>query len=126
MLKLSAILLSQLMLFQSMQISVIDLSNLPNLIEHAQFHKQQYGDSFLDFVMEHYAECQGEQQHSEHKNLPFKNKINQVQQPILLAFTNKLSSEEHIVVEESTPNFFYKTPSTDSVQHRIFQPPKYS
>lgn len=109
-----------------MQISVLDLSNLPTLLEHAQFHKQQYGDSFLDFVIEHYAECGSEQQHSEHKNLPFKNKINQVQQPVLLAFTKNLPSEESVVVEESSPNFFYKTPSTDTVDHPIFQPPKHS
>src|SRR5690554_1293854 len=61
-------------LFQSVNISFEDLSKLSVLMEHATYHQETYGDSFLDFLSEHYGEASlhlGDE-HSEHENLPFK------------------------------------------------------
>ena len=58
--KLVAILFSTLILFQSSNISFDDLSKLHNLLEHAKFHEATYGDSFIDFLVEHYDDSKGQ------------------------------------------------------------------
>jgi len=45
--KLFAILLSFLILTQSLRIDYDDIIQMDELIEHAQFHKAEYGDNFL-------------------------------------------------------------------------------
>ena len=48
--KLFAISLSALMLIQSFNIGTDDILQFDELLEHAQFHKQEYGDGFFVLV----------------------------------------------------------------------------
>ncbi len=50
---------------------------LDELIEHAQFHKQEYGDTFFVFPSKHYGELKAEhsknhqEEQKDHEQLPF-------------------------------------------------------
>lgn len=63
-----------MILFQSLNINFEDVSKFSALLEHASYHQKTYGDSFFDFLSEHYGDAavQHEGAHSEHDNLPFK------------------------------------------------------
>lgn len=70
-------LLAFLMLFQSFGIAAPDIAQIDDLIEHAQFHNEQYGDNLLVFLSKHYGELKAEhsekhqEEPEEHKELPF-------------------------------------------------------
>lgn len=51
--KILALTYSFLILIQSFNINLDDISKINALIDHAQFHKEMYGDSFFDFLSEH-------------------------------------------------------------------------
>jgi hypothetical protein len=72
--KLVAIILSNLILLQSLNVSMESFSKLNVLLKHAQFHQEKYGDSFIEFLYEHYGETDSltTSNHKEHKDLPFK------------------------------------------------------
>jgi hypothetical protein len=74
--KLFAILFSALILVQSSNIGFEDISKLNVLMEHAQYHQATYGDSFFEFMADHYGEDMQKHQneHKEHEELPFKHK----------------------------------------------------
>ncbi|MFK7783156.1 hypothetical protein [Psychroserpens sp.] len=75
--KLLAILLSSLILMQSLRIDYDDIIQIDELIEHAQFHKVEYGDNFLVFLSKHYGELKEDhsknhlEEKKEHEQLPF-------------------------------------------------------
>lgn len=56
MMKFFSIILSSLILVQSLNISLEDISKLNVLLEHAKYHQENYGDSFVEFLSEHYGE----------------------------------------------------------------------
>ena len=72
--KLVAITYAVLILMQGFNFSFEDVSKLNALIEHAKYHQETYGDSFLEFLAEHYgdAKFQHENEHDGHEELPFK------------------------------------------------------
>lgn len=125
--KFFAILYSSLIIIQSFNISFEDISKLNVLLEHATYHQEAYGDSFFDFLTEHYGEnsIEHSNDHEEHDDLPFKDKHQtcaHVNAPFTLqTLTFNL---EHPSFIEIPFNFFY----TDSVslfeKPNVFQPPK--
>ena len=90
--KLISILFSILILFQSFNLQLEDYSKISALFEHAQFHDDNYGDSIIDFVVQHYntSYFDSDKQHKEHKNLPFKNERSSKNQ--VTSFTLNLDS----------------------------------
>ena len=48
-----SILLSLMLLLQSVHISFADLARLDELAAHARYHQQQFGDNFLTFLSKH-------------------------------------------------------------------------
>ena len=52
MMKFTAILLSNLILFQSLNIDLEFFPKIKVLLEHAQYHQDKYGDTFLEFLSE--------------------------------------------------------------------------
>lgn len=128
MLKMIALLLSQLILLQSSNLCVHDFSKIQTLIEHAQFHKENYGDSFIEFVLEHYSESDDENivHHSDHENLPFKQDINHSNfQLIYLSISPTIEIAQIPTLSVNKVVFFYQEPSTNSVLKSLFQPPKF-
>lgn len=59
--------------FQSMAISVSNFLNIPDLIDHYQFHQTEYDNSFIEFFDLHYGSQKEShaEDHKEHDNLPF-------------------------------------------------------
>lgn len=125
--KLIAIFYSFLILFQSLNISFEDLSKLSVLMEHASYHHEAYGDSFFDFLSEHYGEASLHlgNDHSEHENLPFKHNdhkcchVNTAFTLQNIEFTNAYESFIEIPL-----NFHYKESFSLFEKPSVFQPPK--
>ena len=127
--KILALTYSFLILIQSFNINLDDISKINALIDHAQFHKEMYGDSFFDFLAEHYGEARDnhENDHKEHKDLPFKDNHHMCTH-INLSFISpnisfKISNEDFI---EIPFNFFYKESFTSFEKPSVFQPPKHA
>lgn len=130
--RLITILLSSLVLLQSLNIHVNDLLEFDELIEHYKFHNDAYGDTFFEFVSKHYGELKTEhsqkhqEEESEHEKLPFQH-------------TGHASSTlEFVLVTSFTPSIFLEIPATKEVNfhyqmsysfdvtYGILQPPKNS
>ncbi len=125
--KIFAIIFATLILVQGSNISFGDFSKLNVLLEHAQFHQETYGDSFLEFFAEHYGEdmVQHANEHKEHEELPFKHKQDCTH--IAFDFTANprfnLDSNQQSFIQIPF-NFFYKESSSLFEKPSIFQPPK--
>ncbi|MAD96430.1 MAG: hypothetical protein CMB99_03795 [Flavobacteriaceae bacterium] len=124
--KILSILLTQLILIQSLQIGFDDFVKIENLLEHAQYHQEQYGDTFFEFLMEHYADDDHPiVEHEEHKDLPFKKDANHLNQaPIMIAFQAVKYDLAQQSNQQKKGSFFYKEPVTESSHSIILQPPK--
>jgi hypothetical protein len=127
----TAIILSIVMLFQSLNITCTNILNLDKLIEHAQFHKETYSDSFITFLSKHYGELKvahsekHQEEKEEHEKLPFQFDYHVVD-------FHKVTFENIEVPLPSTLAFierkqlfhyqnFYNSPDALGV----FQPPRY-
>jgi len=126
--KLVVIFYSFLILIQSFNINIEDISKFSALMEHASYHQEMYGDNFFEFLSEHYGEQMSshENKHKEHEDLPFKD-THHVFAHINTAFT--LSSKTNIsflnqLFTEIPLNFFYKETVSLFEKPAVFQPPK--
>lgn len=131
--KLVAISFSLLMLFQSISIDMDDLIQLDELVEHSQFHKEQYGDNFFVFVSKHYGELKAEhnQKHQDeqddHDELPFSH--HSCTHHVTTAYIGAIFG---IPLDKTEPQvsrtnqFFYQLPSGTLFPSGIFQPPKHA
>ena len=130
MMRVGAILVASLILLQSFQISVSDLVQMDELMEHARYHKQQFGDDFISFISKHYGadKKQHDQQHKEerpqHEQLPFQQLL---QSGIVhtFFFTDSMQVLLPPSVESQTqPGFHYLLCRASGFQSGIFQPPR--
>ncbi|TYQ00075.1 hypothetical protein C7447_101683 [Tenacibaculum adriaticum] len=125
--KLFAISYSLLILVQSFNINLEDVSKFKVLLEHAEFHQKTYGDSFFEFIAEHYGseKYTHGSDHKEHENLPFKGD-HQMCSHIHIPFTINSTNYniEHPSFVEIPFNFFYKESHSIFEKHAVFQPPK--
>ena len=129
MMKVFSFLLSSLILVQSFNISFEDVSKLNVLLEHARYHQESYGDSFFEFISDHYLEedNHSNNQHKEHEDLPFKHK-NQTLNTLnfTITFNTFLNVEKSTTLKSSQTNFYYKESSSVFEKQSVFQPPKFS
>ncbi len=113
-----------------MQVNINDFLQLDELIEHAQLHKQKYGDNIFVFISKHYGDLKGvhekdnKDEKKEHEQLPFQQQssIN-----LILEFTLnfKKTDNQNIIGSESTETIFYYQPLNSLLHEKgIFQPPK--
>ena len=130
MMKFFSLILSSLILVQSLNISFEDISKLNVLLEHAEFHQQKYGDSFFEFLSEHYGEKTSDisNKHKEHKDLPFKHDSNTHNNLNWTIVLNGLFIElkNTAILTASKANFFYKESISIFEKQSVFQPPKLS
>lgn len=118
---------------QSFGISLNDISQIDEFIEHAQFHNEQYGDSIFVFISKHYGELKTdhEKEHQEekedHQQLPF-NHNNCSHIPLMMAFLNSFKEELKGLdfSERTETNFYYQEPSSSLHKLGLFQPPRHS
>lgn len=125
--KLFAILFSTLILIQSSNISFEDISKLDVLLEHANYHQETYGDSFFEFLAEHYGDdmFQHENDHQEHKELPFKHHHDCTHLTFDFTPNQRLNCNNNQNNFIQIPfNFFYKETFSLFEKPSVFQPPK--
>lgn len=125
--KIVAILYSTLILFQSFNISFEDISKFDKLLEHAEYHQQMYGDSFFEFLSEHYGDeaVSHSNEHDEHDDLPFKHNHQTCVHPnatfTLQAFNFDLECQSFIGIPL---DFYYKDSTSLFEKPSVFQPPR--
>lgn len=129
MFKILAIILSNLILFQSLNIHLESFSKLNVLLEHGQLHQEAYGDNFFEFLYEHYGDQDllTASNHTEHKDLPFKSS-SQTCNHLISIFDFKIDVFEvkNNVRLQIKPNYFYKDSHSFFEKHAVFQPPKFA
>lgn len=131
--KLTAFVFSLLIMVQSMGIGYNDLLQLDELLDHAAYHQQQYGDSFFTFLSKHYGD-QKEAHHQDHQDeeeqhseLPFQHQQCQHQvNPVFLAALSfsRVVSSNRFDSNRSDRIFFYFLAEYDSHRQDVFQPPR--
>lgn len=129
MIKTIAILLSNLILIQSLNINLESFAKLNVLLEHAQFHQENYGDSFFEFLYEHYGDKDllKANNHDEHEDLPFKESSQSFNHHIsVFDFKIDVFELKNNIVLNLKPNFFYKDSYSFFEKPTVFQPPKHS
>lgn len=131
MIKLCAIQIAFLILIQGVSFNFADLVQFDELIEHAQFHKEEYGDNFLVFLSKHYGELQAEhnQNHQEeapdHEQLP----LNQQLSPLLVLSPFIIDHQIHndltmdyTIQDEAL--FHYSFSNSSLFSTGVFEPPR--
>ena len=77
MIKLTSIILSLLVVTQSLSLNMTALLQIDELIEHAKFHKAEYDDNIFIFLSKHYGSLKADheknhqEEQKEHEQLPF-------------------------------------------------------
>lgn len=129
MIKSISILISLLILFQSFNINLDVIMHVDELIEHAKYHAEEYGDNLFVFVSKHYGELKEkhDKNHNEekqdHEQLPFNHNcfVNIISVFIL---DQEEFSIEKIDIIDSTTIFGYQETYSLFEKKSIFQPPK--
>lgn len=115
---------------QSFHVVVGDVLKLDELWEHAQFHKQEYGDSFFVFLSKHYGKLKQEhsknhqEEQSDHEQLPFQC---QGHCSIIIGFITFQSSNHLNTFETIHPaetNFHYLNLYTSLNNKELLHPPR--
>lgn len=121
------------MFFQSMGFQFMDIAKFDDLIEHAQFHNEQYGDSMFVFISKHYGELKAEHQEKhqeeekEHEKLPFNHSscahATHTIAFVLESFRNNILNPDFS--ESIEANFYYHTHNSTHYNKGLFQPPRF-
>lgn len=127
---LIAISLSFLVFFQSVGIGISDVFMLTDLVEHAKFHSDEYGDDFLTFFEKHYGALKAEhdkshqEENNDHDKLPFQhNNCNHLlTEVIVIGYEFPLKKTEILYSQEH--HFYYSDFYSFLNRSNIFQPPR--
>ncbi|MBT8236216.1 MAG: hypothetical protein KJO04_08485 [Bacteroidia bacterium] len=131
MLKACAIQIAMLILVQGVSFNFGDLVQFDELIEHAKFHKETYGDNFLVFLSKHYGELQSEhsekhqEEESEHQQLPLNH--NSCSHALISPFilNHQLLSDLALdFTPENKNNFYYAFSKSSLFTMGVFEPPR--
>lgn len=115
--------------FQSINVQVVDIVRLGDLVEHANFHAQEYGDDWISFFVKHYGadkeEHEQKSNHKEHEKLPFSEHISSITSAFIqIPFE---SSAIHFTFEKDlNKTFFYSDLYRYISSVDFFQPPQFS
>ena len=128
--KLFSIVMSGLILIQSFDIAFNDIAQLDELMEHADFHAEKYGDNILVFISKHYGELKEQhnkdhqEEKKEHEKLPFQNHCNCSSITAIVLSTNLSDLNSPQTLEVAEANFHYLTPTSSLHAKGLFQPPQ--
>jgi hypothetical protein len=116
-------------MLQSMNLSIVDVFNINELIEHAQEHKEEFGDNFFQFLAKHYGSEKAQHaNHDDHKtshdNLPFQHTYHLSLVFVIDLNTPYFSDLKEFNTAGKSANFYYKSPSSSLFISGIFQPPR--
>ncbi|WP_373071696.1 hypothetical protein [Zeaxanthinibacter enoshimensis] len=127
--KLSAIVLSLFIFVQSLGLHPDDLMQINELLTHARFHNQQYGDNLITFISKHYGElkAQHEMDHQEekddHEKLPFQHPCNNILVLNLIFTPYNPGISFCITQEKKKTNYNYIARNSKGHYKKLFQPP---
>lgn len=130
--KLFSISFSFLILIQSIGLSVNDISQIDDFIEHAQFHSEQYGDNVFVFISKHYGELKAahnkehQEEKEDHEQLPFQHQSHISCMSAFIAITTKNEFKIPEFSDYKTHHFFYQEPSSSLHLEGLLQPPRQS
>lgn len=130
--KLFAILLSSLILMQSLRIDYDDIVQFDELIEHAQFHKVEYGDNFIVFISKHYGELKDDhnknhqEEEKEHQGLPFQCHDHMLSITAFVIQECFLEIETIELLELNDSRFHYQSSQSTLHKKGLLQPPKFA
>ena len=132
MLKVVSLVFSFVILIQSFDIHLSDIVELDELIAHAQFHEEEYGDNFFVFISKHYGDLKAEhnQQHQEekedHERLPFQHQFHtgSLSVFVLIQISEYPFNIEMVVDQDS--NYFYQASYHSLAQEELLQPPRHA
>ena len=130
MVKCVSILLSALVLLQSVRLDMGDLAQLDELIEHARFHADKYGDNFLVFLSKHYGDLQNDhkqahqEEQSQHEKLPFSHQSCQHLVADFLISGRTITLVKTTPALDSSRGFHYQETYASFERFDIFQPPR--
>lgn len=129
--KLFSIALSFTILFQSLGITLNDIVQIDDFIEHAKFHSKEYGDNVFVFISKHYGDLktshqkQHQEEQEDHKKLPFQNCSHLVSIIVLHLGTGLTELKSTIFSEVKKHHFFYRSPSSSPHLEGLLQPPRF-
>ena len=125
--KFLSILLANLILLQSLNVNLESFSKLNVLFEHAQYHQEKYGDTFFEFLTEHYVNDDYKvTKHKEHKDLPLKQDAQNLNQlPTDFTLNSLLFELKQNIAVQLQQNYFYKDSYSLFEKPSVFQPPKF-
>ena len=124
---LVSISLSFLLLLQTVNFGAAEVLRLGALVEHAQLHSVEFGDSFLDFLQKHYGSSKADHltTHDGHEKLPFNH------DPRTKTTLSFFIFQARQVLDLSQPTqqprsaeFIYTETYSSMVEQEIYQPPK--
>lgn len=127
-----AILISCLILTQSLRLDYDDIIQMDDLIEHAQFHKAEYGDNFFVFISKHYGKLKDEHrknhqdEEKEHEQLPFQCHDHMVSITAFVIHKCFLEIETVELLELKDNRFHYQSSLSSLHKKGLLQPPKYA
>lgn len=125
-------LLSLLLLIQSLGINSTSMAQIDELIEHAKFHKDQYGDNLFVFISKHYGDLMvehatnHEEEKEQHQELPFKHHPSSTANYAFLSISVVLESNLEIPSDLKISNYFYKDPVSSCYLEGLLEPPRCS
>lgn len=129
---LFAISFSLLIVFQSVGFGMQDIFLLERLVQHAEYHSENYGDDFFTFYEKHYGSLKTEHQKNhkeedqEHQELPFQHtSCHHVLNDVVFApFEIPILKAE--INTQRLHTFHYQNLYSSLEKVSIFQPPKFA
>lgn len=107
-----------------------DIFTLKDLVEHVQYHSEEFGDDLFVFFQKHYGELKAEHQQnhqeekSQHEKLPFQNNYGNHLLTEVVIFGYEFPLEKSVVYYTANPHFYYQDLYSFLERVSIFQPPK--
>lgn len=126
---LFSIFVSSIILVQSFNIHITDVLKLDDLMEHAEMHKNMYGDNFLVFLSKHYGNLkqshkqQQQEEEKDHSHLPINHECSSHAQVSFIIDMISFSIDIPAVADSSI-DFYYRDKFPSFEELEIFQPPQ--
>jgi hypothetical protein len=120
------------LLLQSSNIGIADILKLDDLITHAQYHDEEYGDNLFVFISKHYGELkashneQHKHEQSDHERLPFNHSqcSHHLTVMTFLDHSDRIDLKPIQFSERKQVNFYYNLPSSTAHTLGLLQPPR--
>ena len=128
--KIASILLASILLLQSMHLGMEEVTQFDELLEHAKFHSEKYGDNFLVFLSKHYGELQQEHEKEHREEMPEHEKLPLHHHNCIQSLADFIVLRPLIPViksnqtQNTSAQFYYQESYTSLEAFDIFQPPK--